>query len=62
MPLNRIGVFFFISSMHHDAAIDQDTGDQPKPEITVFYNQTKSGVDVVDEKCVTYSTSRRCLR
>lgn len=51
-----------ISSMHHDAAIDHNTGDLQKPEIITFYNQTKSGVDVVDEKCGTYSTSRRCLR
>lgn len=51
-----------ISSMHFDAAIDVETGDMRKPEIITFYNSTKSGVDVVDEKCGTYSTSRRCLR
>lgn len=51
-----------ISSMHDDATVDPATGDQQKPEIITFYNQTKSGVDVIDEKCGTYSTSRRCLR
>lgn len=51
-----------VSSMHHDASIDPDSGDLKKPDIITFYNQTKSGVDVIDEKCGTYSTSRRCLR
>lgn len=51
-----------ISSMHHDSSIDATTGIQKKPEIVMFYNMTKSGVDIVDEKCGTYSTSRRCKR
>lgn len=48
--------------MYFDAAIDNETGDRMKPEIITFYNSTKSGVDVLDEKCGTHSTSRRCLR
>lgn len=48
--------------MHFDAAIDKRTGDMMKPEIETFYNSTKSGVNIVDKKCETYSTSRRSFR
>ena len=48
-----------ISSMHHTANEDQETG---KPEIISFYNQTKGGVDALDQKCTTYSTNRRTRR
>lgn len=51
-----------VSSMHHDGAIDSDSGDLKKPQIISFYNHTKFGVDVIDEKYATYSTSRRCSR
>ena len=51
-----------LSTMHHDADIDPDTGDLRKPEIISTYNRTKSGVDTLDEMCGTYSTSRRCRR
>lgn len=49
-----------ISTMHHDGQIIEENAN--KPEIILFYNKTKSGVDVVDEKAGTYSTSRRCRR
>ena len=32
--------------MHHD----DKTGDSGKPEIVEFYNKTKAGVDVLDQK------------
>lgn len=48
-----------ISSMHHDAKIDKNT---LKPDIILFYNDTKSGVDALDQKCVHFSTSRRTRR
>lgn len=44
-----------ISSMHNDSKIDPESGNQRQPEIVTFYNSTKSGVDVVDEKCGSYS-------
>ncbi|CAH2007943.1 unnamed protein product [Acanthoscelides obtectus] len=47
-----------ISSMHHDDKIDPATEDKAKPEIITFYNQTKSGVDVVDEKAANYNGAR----
>jgi hypothetical protein len=33
-----------------------------KPEIVTFYNATKSGVDVVDKLCATYSVARNTKR
>lgn len=50
------------SSMHHDVCIDFATGVQKKTKMIIFYNNTKSGVDLIDEKFATYSTSRRCQR
>uniref|UniRef100_A0A1B6E2X5 PiggyBac transposable element-derived protein domain-containing protein n=1 Tax=Clastoptera arizonana TaxID=38151 RepID=A0A1B6E2X5_9HEMI len=51
-----------VSSFHHDDHIDESTGIQRKPYVITFYNNTKSGVDIVDKKCGTYSTSRRSNR
>ncbi|KAJ8885235.1 hypothetical protein PR048_011431 [Dryococelus australis] len=51
-----------ISTMHHDTAIDNRTGNLNKPEIVTFYNSTKGGVAVVDKLCVTYNTSRNSRR
>ncbi|RZF45385.1 hypothetical protein LSTR_LSTR002828 [Laodelphax striatellus] len=48
-----------ISTMHHEKSIDKDTG---KPEIIMYYNQTKGGVDALDEKCAKYSSARRTQR
>lgn len=33
-----------------------------KPEIITFYNETKSGVDVVDKLCTTYNVARSTKR
>lgn len=46
-----------ISSMHHT-----DTIIQGKPEIINFYNETKGGVDSLDQKCACYKTGRRTRR
>ncbi|CAK1592576.1 unnamed protein product [Parnassius mnemosyne] len=48
-----------ISSMHHDDQVDQNT---IKPEIILYYNSTKGGVDEADKKCSIYSCSRRTRR
>lgn len=48
-----------VSSMHHDNIVDEDT---KKPEIILFYNTTKGGVDEADKKCSIYSSSRRTRR
>ncbi|XP_069670943.1 piggyBac transposable element-derived protein 4-like isoform X1 [Periplaneta americana] len=48
-----------LSSMHHTSDIDPDTG---KPEIIMYYNMTKSGVDGLDQKCANYTSSRRTRR
>nr|CAI5827952.1 unnamed protein product [Callosobruchus analis] len=38
-----------VSSMHFDDEIDTSTRAKAKPRIITFYNETKGGVDVVDE-------------
>nr|XP_049692159.1 piggyBac transposable element-derived protein 4-like [Helicoverpa armigera]XP_049696923.1 piggyBac transposable element-derived protein 4-like [Helicoverpa armigera]XP_049708119.1 piggyBac transposable element-derived protein 4-like [Helicoverpa armigera] len=48
-----------VSSMHHDVVVDEDT---KKPEIILYYNMTKGGVDEADKKCSIYSSSRRTRR
>ncbi|UYV69595.1 hypothetical protein LAZ67_6004045 [Cordylochernes scorpioides] len=51
-----------LSTMHSTPTIDEESGDRLKPEIVTFYNQTKCGVDVMDQMCDTYSVSRRTNR
>lgn len=48
-----------ISSMHHTANVDDNT---KKPEIILYYNDTKIGVDLLDQRCSNYSTARRTQR
>ena len=48
-----------VSSMHHSQHDDPESG---KPEIISFYNLTKGGVDALDQKCATYTASRRTRR
>jgi hypothetical protein len=45
------------SSMHAHGSIDDNPG-QKKPEIIMFYNLTKGGVDKVDEMKELYSVSQ----
>ncbi|KAJ8876515.1 hypothetical protein PR048_020960 [Dryococelus australis] len=45
--------------MHHSEFNDTSTG---KPEIILFYNATKSGVETLDMKCSNYSTNRKTRR
>lgn len=51
-----------LSTMHHDASIDQSTNEKNKPEIVTFYNSTKVGVDLVDQLCGNYDVSRNTRR
>ena len=39
-----------VSSMHHSQLIEENG----KPEIINFYNDTKGGVDALDQRCATY--------
>lgn len=58
VPKKRRAVLL-VSSMHHSAFSDPNTG---KPEIIEYYNNTKGGVDSLDQKCSNYSASRRTTR
>lgn len=48
-----------MSTMHHDDSIDSNSG---KPDIILFYNQTKGAVDTVDQLCHSYSVQRKTRR
>lgn len=50
-------VVLVLSTLHDDDSIDSDS-EKCKPEIITFYNDTKSGVDKVDEMKCTYSVTR----
>lgn len=53
---------YLLSTLHHEAEIDENTGAQKKPAIITFYNETKSGVDVVDKLARTFDVSRNSKR
>ena len=43
-----------VSTMHEDRAVD-DSSVKKKPEVIQYYNQTKSGVDTMDQMVHTYT-------
>ncbi|XP_072401080.1 uncharacterized protein [Diabrotica undecimpunctata] len=45
--------------MHHGDDIDPTTN---KPEMIITYNETKSGLDVVDKLCAQYNCARATRR
>lgn len=47
-----------VSSMHHN----DNVAESGKPEIIEFYNETKGGVDALDQKCMNYTCQRRTRR
>lgn len=46
----------FLSSHHNSALVD--TADKFKPEVTIYYNKTKIGVDLMNQKVADYSMAR----
>lgn len=50
---------YLLSSCNEDAAINEVTG---KPEMIIYYNQTKEGVDTLDQMCSHMSCSRKTNR
>ncbi len=49
-----------LSSLHHDQAIVDE--EKNKPEIILYYNNTKGGVDRMDQMVRTYSCKRKTKR
>jgi hypothetical protein len=49
-----------LSSFHHDVSIDDER--KKKPEIILYYNETKGGVDRMDQMVQTYSYKRKTKR
>ena len=59
MFLKKNKAVILTSTMHHEPSIDSKSG---KPDIILFYNSTKSGVDTVDQLCHKYTTKRPTRR
>lgn len=49
-----------LSTVHNDTAIVETL--KNKPEIVVYYNKTKGGVDTVDKLVRTYTAKRQTRR
>jgi hypothetical protein len=48
--------------MHDRKEINAEMGEKKKPEIICFYNQTKGGVDIVNQMLSNYSVARKTNR
>lgn len=48
---NKNQIVLILSTMHNEANIDVTNGDKNKPEVIIFENITKSGIDTVDQPC-----------
>jgi len=59
VPKVRIAVIL-MSTQHHSNKVS--TEDHRKPEIIQYYNETKSGVDILDKLVRTYSCKRATAR
>lgn len=49
-------IVLLLTSYHKTGKIDEATG---KPEIVLFYNNTKGGTDSFDKKCHDFTTARK---
>lgn len=49
-----------LSTMHHDKAVDFDQ--DRKPEINLYYNKTKGGMDLLDQHVHAYMSKHQTLR
>lgn len=52
-------IVLLLSSYHKNGKIDEATS---KPEIVLFYNNTKGGTDSFDKKCHDFTTTRKTRR
>jgi hypothetical protein len=59
VPKKRKAVIL-LSSMHHDKDVNEQN--KKKPEIILYYNSTKGGVDRMDQMIRTYSSRRKIKR
>lgn len=48
-----------LSTMHASDDVDEETN---KPDIVLFYNSTKGGIDTVDQMCGNYTVAKRTKR
>ncbi|KAL7852535.1 hypothetical protein SRHO_G00183200 [Serrasalmus rhombeus] len=50
-----------LSTMHHSKMVDENS-QKKKPEAILFYNQTKGGVDTIDQMVGNYTCKRQTQR
>lgn len=50
-----------LSTLHKKTSLDHST-EKKKPDVVLYYNQTKGGVDAADERVGTYSVKFKCRR
>ncbi|XP_056869731.1 piggyBac transposable element-derived protein 4-like [Takifugu flavidus] len=50
-----------LSTMHDDKAVDE-SNHKKKPDVILFYNQKKGGVDIMDQMVSTYTCKQRTRR
>ncbi|KAL7856813.1 hypothetical protein SRHO_G00157120 [Serrasalmus rhombeus] len=50
-----------LSTMHHDKLVDENSR-KKKSEVITFYNNTKGGVDTIDQMVGTYTCKRQTQR
>jgi hypothetical protein len=57
-------IVYFLSTLHHEHTIPNRLTGNPKqkPEVTIFYNQTKGGVDKADQMLRQYSSKAASKR
>ncbi|KRZ83565.1 hypothetical protein T08_15728 [Trichinella sp. T8] len=55
--LKRKKCVLLLSTMHHDDAVNEDQ--ERKADIVLFYNETKSGVDTLDQPVLEYTCKQR---
>lgn len=55
-------VVLLLSTMHRSDDIDEESGAEMKPEMLVYYNKTKGGVDTLDKLKATYNVGRKTNR
>ncbi|KRY27084.1 hypothetical protein T01_2762 [Trichinella spiralis] len=58
--LKRKKCVLLLSTMHHDDAVNEDQ--ERKADIVLFYNETKSGVDTLDQLVRVYTCKGRTRR
>jgi hypothetical protein len=55
----QIKRLIYLSLMHHDMTVSEET--HKKPEIILYHNETKGGIDRIDQMVQTYFASEKSI-